>query len=474
MSELPGGDPFADGDPKAREREARRREREQRRKQRSAGARRSLGDRVSGAIGTVTDAVSGGNGDGDGAGPSAPPPRAEQPPAATPPAAPAEQQPAAAPRAESGAPAAPTNGEQLASGTTDDWLADLGTGEERAITSDWAPPPQAGEAAALTGERAAVEEPVPPVVAPGGSGGAGGRDGIPVGGGRPPRDPRTLWVRRLIALGLGLVLLGAIVLVAKAALGGNDTPAPVAKGPKTLKTTNVTIPEGLTIEEMAGVAKKAGLKGNYQKAVKKAMKKFPLKKYDAQDAANMEGFLFPATYEVVKGAPVGELVEKQLEAFKQYFDPIDLSYAKKKNLTPYDVLKIASMIEKEAQVDKDRPLVSEVIYNRLAAGDFLGIDATLRYGLDKYSGQLLQSELQSDNPYNTRTNPGLPPTPISNPGEASMKAAAQPAKTGDYYFVVKPGDCKGMYFTSSASKFEAAAAKYQAALQAEGKSPTNC
>ncbi len=311
-------------------------------------------------------------------------------------------------------------------------------------------------------------------MAPGGGGGARSRDGIPVGGGRPPRDPRTLWVRRLIALGLALVLLGAIVLVAKAALGGNDTPAPVAKGPKTLKTTDVTIPEGLTIKEMADVAKKAGLKGNYEKAVKKAMKKFPLKKYDAQGAASMEGFLFPATYEVVKGAPAGELVKKQLEAFQQYFDPIDLSYAKKKNLTPYDVLKIASMIEKEAQVDKDRPLVSEVIYNRLAAGDFLGIDATLRYGLDKYSGQLLQSELQSDNPYNTRTNPGLPPTPISNPGEASMKAAAKPAKTGDYYFVVKPGDCNGMYFTSSKSKFDAAAAKYQAALQAEGKSPTNC
>ena len=227
-------------------------------------------------------------------------------------------------------------------------------------------------------------------------------------------------------------------------------------------------------DRIADVAKKAGLKGDYEKAVDKAAKKFPLKKYDASDADSMEGFLFPATYEVEKGAPVGDLVAKQLEAFQQYFDPIDLKYAEKKNLTPYDVLKIASMIEKEVQVDSERDKVAAVIYNRLAAGDTLGIDATLRYGLEKYDGQLLESELESDNPYNTRVIAGLPPTPIANPGVASMEAAAKPAKTDDYYFVVKPGTCGEHFFTDSSAEFEQAAAEYQAALQAEGGSPTEC
>ncbi len=120
-------------------------------------------------------------------------------------------------------------------------------------------------------------------------------------GRRPVAAPRairkTQWVRRVIALGVFLLALGAVVLAAKAVLGGSDEPAPVAKGPKKLKTEDVVIPEGLTIAQIADVAKKAGLKGDYEKAVDKAAKSFPLKKYDASDAANMEGFLFPATYE---------------------------------------------------------------------------------------------------------------------------------------------------------------------------------
>ena len=165
---------------------------------------------------------------------------------------------------------------------------------------------------------------------------------------------------------------------------------------------------------------------------------------------------------------------KQLDAFQQNFDPINMKQAEKKNLTPFDVLTIASMIEKEVQVDKERPLVAAVIYNRLAAGDTLGIDATLRYELDKYDGQLLESELEADTPYNTRVNPGLPPGPIANPGLASMEAAADPAKTDDYFFVVKPGTCGEHFFTNSSEEFDQAAAEYQAALAEQGGSPTEC
>jgi hypothetical protein len=355
-------------------------------------------------------------------------------------------------------------------GETGDWLA--GTGEWR-TTVDPRTGVQGGHVRSPEAPHGAERAHEIPAVHQDGGGGRRGihrRRGAPGG----PTDPRTVWTRRLVALGLLLVAVGAILLLAKAVLGGGEEPAPVAKGPKTLKTVSATVPEGLTISQMADVAEDAGLKGDYEDAVEKAAKDFPLERYGAEDAPSLEGFLFPATYEIEKGAPVSDLVDKQLEAFQMNFDPIDMKAAEKKNLTPYDVLIIASMIEKEVQVDKERELVSAVIYNRLAAGDTLGIDATLRYELDKYDGQLLESELAADTPYNTRVNPGLPPTPISNPGVASMEAAAAPADSDYYYFVVKPGTCGEHFFTEDADEFEQAAAEYTNALNAEGGSPTDC
>ena len=291
-----------------------------------------------------------------------------------------------------------------------------------------------------------------------------------LGGGEP--DQRTIMGRRLLA---GGALLAGLLLVffAVKAIGGGEEAEPVA-APEPIETVDVVVPEGLTIEQIADVAKKAKLKGSYEKAVKKAMKSFPLKRYDAKDAPNLEGFLFPATYELEKRAPARDLVDKQLEAFQQNFGGVNLKAAKKKNLNAYDVLIIASMVEEEVQVAEERPKVAAVIYNRLAAGDTLGIDATLRYELGKYDGQLLQSELDSPTPYNTRLTPGLPPTPIANPGLAAIEAAANPAKTDAYFFVIKPGTCGEHVFTADSAKFEAAQARYQEALAAEGGSPTDC
>ena len=135
-------------------------------------------------------------------------------------------------------------------------------------------------------------------------------------------------------------------------------------------------------------------------------------------------------------------------------------YAKKKNLTPYDVLIIASMVEKETIASEERAKVAAVIYNRLKARMALFIDATIRYGLDVPGTESLRkSQLESDNPYNTRTHVGLPPTPIANPGLASMKAAARPAKEGYLYFVRKP-DKIHHFFTASESEFLAKACEY--------------
>jgi UPF0755 protein len=168
----------------------------------------------------------------------------------------------------------------------------------------------------------------------------------------------------------------------------------------------------------------------------------------------LEGFLFPASYEFEQRTTSRQLVNRQLEAFERSWSQVDLRYAKSRNLTPYDVLIIASLIEKEVSEPEERALVSAVIYNRLRRQMTLGIDATIRYGLNVPATESLrESHLESDNPYNTREIPGLPPTPIANPGLASMQAAAHPANVDYLYFVRKP-DKRHHFFTNSAEEFE--------------------
>jgi UPF0755 protein len=148
-------------------------------------------------------------------------------------------------------------------------------------------------------------------------------------------------------------------------------------------------------------------------------------------------------------------MQQQLEAFQENWSQLDLAYARKKHLTPYDVLIIASMVEKEALAPDERPKIAAVIYNRLHLHMTLGIDATLRYGLNIPPTQSIrESQLQSDNPYNTRKFAGLPPTPIANPGLASMQAAAHPAHVDYLYYVRKP-DHVHHFFTNSFQAFEA-------------------
>src|SRR5439155_22685797 len=127
-----------------------------------------------------------------------------------------------------------------------------------------------------------------------------------------------------------------------------------------------------------------------------------------------------------RAASATKLVDEQLGAFRANLARVDLKAAHRKHLTAYDVVTIASMIEREAAVPKDRPLIAAVIYNRLKDGMPLGIDATLRYALHDWDRPLRVSQLQSDSPYNTRRHAGLPPTPIGNPGLASLQAAAHP------------------------------------------------
>jgi len=278
--------------------------------------------------------------------------------------------------------------------------------------------------------------------------------------------------RRLAAAGL---LIGVAALAGVAAVLGyrhfhrSSAPAPVA-----LKTFSITIPEGYDRSQTAELAKEEGLRGSYEQASIESPYLDPAK-YGGAAAKNLEGFLFPDTFELERHAPVTDLVQRQLEDFKSRIADVDMSYAHSKNLTVYDVVTIASMIEREAGLASQRKLVAAVIYNRLHEGMPLGIDATTRFATGNYTQPLTESELAIDSPYNTRTNVGLPPGPINSPGLAAIEAAVHPARVDYLYYVVKPGTCNELAFASTEAEFEEDVAEYNAAREAAGgNSPDTC
>jgi len=285
--------------------------------------------------------------------------------------------------------------------------------------------------------------------------------------GPPPPRPiprRRVRARRFGALG-AVVLAGLVTFALVEVTGRSSTPPPPP--PTTVaapKPFRIVFPEGFSRLEMAQrvevVAKIAQAK-RHGRPVRLARRGYLAATRPqvvpgfGRKTRSLEGFLFPATYDFLKNTTSARLAREQLDAFRQNWRRVDLSYARSKHLTPYDVLIIASLVEKEALAPDERPKIARVIYNRLHARMNLGIDATTRYGLHvPGTKSLTQSQLASDNPYNTR-NPnivGLPPTPIANPGLASMQAAAHPAAGNWLYFVRKP-DRVHHYFTDNFDDF---------------------
>jgi UPF0755 protein len=261
-----------------------------------------------------------------------------------------------------------------------------------------------------------------------------------------------------------LVLLALTALIATGCGSGAEATPPPTETIPPLERLRVIFPEGFSVAEMGdrvdavraiarekrGVTPKLTEKA-YLAAAAQARPPKPFLTDWKQ--GSIEGFLFPALYEFSQYTTGKELVADQLTAFRRRFGSLDLRYAKTKNLTPYDLLRIASMVEKETVVPRERPLVAAVIYNRLRNRMPLGIDATIRYGLGiPGTESLTKAALRSDTPYNSRRFPGLPPTPIANPGLASLRAAAHPAKVDYLYYVRIPGT-KRHFFTASESAF---------------------
>lgn len=203
----------------------------------------------------------------------------------------------------------------------------------------------------------------------------------------------------------------------------------------------VTIPEGHTIQQIAELFSAKGLvdKDEFIATAKAQGKRFsdvlPLIASD-----NLEGYLFPDTYQASKGDDEARIISMMLENFFKRFRAAKLPDPPGPEYSDYDCLKIASMVEREAKLPSERPVIAGVIYNRLAASKKLQIDATVQYALGKHKAKLLYEDTLVDSPYNTYLHPGLPPTPVSNPGIASIRAAYQPADTDYlYYFALKDG-----------------------------------
>ncbi len=217
----------------------------------------------------------------------------------------------------------------------------------------------------------------------------------------------------------------------------------------------VTIPEGLAVDQIGDrLTKDNTMDGAAYKNLAGKPKQFELPDIGGKTAnvTILEGLLFPSTYYLIKGQGPTELIGAQLAAFATKTASLPWQKAATLGVTTYQIVIIASLIEKEASVADERAQIAAVIYNRLKAGMTLGIDATVRYAVGKWTEPLTDADLAVDSPYNTRVVKGLPPTPISNPGVAALRAALEPAAVDYLYYVLK--DKQGHhFFTASYDEF---------------------
>jgi cell division protein YceG involved in septum cleavage len=294
--------------------------------------------------------------------------------------------------------------------------------------------------------------------------------------GRGPRlGARRSPIARLLALLALAAVVAAVVLLFKSLFGTGSEKKAAA-----VPVVKVVIPEGTTRLQAAHIAAADGLKGSYRGASKRSSLLSPTQYGAPAGTRDLEGFLFPATYDLDPGAPVSRLVRQQLVAFRESFAASNSSRARSLHVTTYQLLTIASMVEREAKVAGDRAKIAAVIYNRLRRGMPLGIDATIYYAIEMaksvptYTKELTEAQLRLNSPYNTRIHTGLPPTPISNPGLASIQAAANPAHVSYLYYVLAPDGCGEHAFSTTQARFEADAAAYKAALAKNGGAPPSC
>ena len=234
-----------------------------------------------------------------------------------------------------------------------------------------------------------------------------------------------------------------------------------------LRTTSLTIPEGWTRFEIAKrlSAKFPGSPAKSESEILALMDDISLIKDIDPNADNLEGYLYPTTYEIILNSSPEQVIEKMVDQFKKIWQPEWTAKAEALGRTPREIVTIASLIENESKFDSERPVVASVIYNRLDLGMALGIDATNVYIAKlrgKWDGILHKSDLEIEHPYNTRKIYGLPPGPISSASQSAFEAALNPAETDYLYYVLDVDKNDGSHaFYEDAAGFAKGKAKYQ-------------
>lgn len=203
-------------------------------------------------------------------------------------------------------------------------------------------------------------------------------------------------------------------------------------------TLPLTIPEGLTLREIA--PRIAEFTGDSTAAVLSILEDSSWVSRLGLPGPSLEGYLFPDTYRFSEDVPVADIVETMAGAYAGFWGPRERARAAELGLSEREVVTLASIVEKEARVDAERPVIAGVYLNRLERGMLLQADPTVQYALGEPRPRLLYSDIDSvaDDPYNTYTQPGLPPGPIASPGAASLRATLEPAHHDYLFFVARP------------------------------------
>lgn len=301
--------------------------------------------------------------------------------------------------------------------------------------------------------------------------------GAVFGGGEATEEPVTVVVEQgdtLASVAEKLDEAGVIgsssIFELEARVGGNATEikpgeysfVPGQDGDEILETLSsgesgstfeVTLPEGLTLEQTAQkVAERGGVSaGEFEAAARETDYDYAFLENPAIETT--EGFLFPKTYEFEGSVTVEQIVDRLLQQYLMETQSLDFAATEERlNLTEYEILTTASLIEEEAAGPEEQPVIASVIYNRIRAGMPLQVDATILYALGESKERLSLEDLEVDSPYNTYKNTGLPPGPIASPGRDAIKAALEPADTDYLYYVLKP-DGGEHFFTDDYGEF---------------------
>ena len=222
-----------------------------------------------------------------------------------------------------------------------------------------------------------------------------------------------------------------------------------------IKVNRVVIPEGKTVLEIARIVERStGISANtFLRAASSGRHRLAIM---PSGSRNLEGLLFPKSYEFVEKTTADEMIDAMLQQFQTETAGLDLSKARALGISAYQAVIVASLIEREAKVENDRPLIASVIYNRLHRGQQLQIDATVEYAIllrtGSYKNPLTFEDLKIDSPFNTYRIPALPPAPIASPGLPALQAALSPAKTDYFYYVLK-SDQRSHCFARNEAEF---------------------